>query len=481
MGKETKQCPYCGEEILSVAKKCKHCGEWLETTSSEPAKMIECPICGEEISEDADICPYCNEKVNNVSNGQVDDKLAAEDETDYIEVDETDEDETEENEETSSEANTSVIPTIEKENNGNVVNDSAEVKRGRFSYFFVNTYVTNCINFKDTISRKQFWCGFLWYMFIAYAIFASIGWITIFNTDIIFEFDNRSSFAYWAYRFIYFAICIPSTAAAVRRLHDTGRSGWWVLISLIPIIGAIVLICLLAKKGKDKCERVQLNITDIIVLICGTLFIVIGIVGILRPIDAPYGNSFNKAYFENNYSEEKADSVEVDETNETAEESSVLTDDMIKIAENTDNFFEYYISPYDGGYETAYGGNLEEAYKAMILRYDTNTNYIDTLNISNSYGEFVVTDLRIKGDNVYFIVYFHPADNARMRWHPTCRAFRFNANTDTEELEFLREADNMEFTSDDRIRLMKEEVINPDDAVAMQEYRYVTSGYMNLY
>lgn len=27
---ETKRCPYCGHEIMSAAKKCKHCGEWLE-------------------------------------------------------------------------------------------------------------------------------------------------------------------------------------------------------------------------------------------------------------------------------------------------------------------------------------------------------------------------------------------------------------------------------------------------------------------
>lgn len=35
---ETKHCPYCGEEILAVAKKCKHCGEWLDKTASTEHK-----------------------------------------------------------------------------------------------------------------------------------------------------------------------------------------------------------------------------------------------------------------------------------------------------------------------------------------------------------------------------------------------------------------------------------------------------------
>ena len=38
------------------------------------------------------------------------------------------------------------------------------------------------------------------------------------------------------------AILIPSIAVGVRRLHDTGRSGWWLLIGLIPVLGSIVLI-----------------------------------------------------------------------------------------------------------------------------------------------------------------------------------------------------------------------------------------------
>ena len=38
------------------------------------------------------------------------------------------------------------------------------------------------------------------------------------------------------------AMLIPSLAVSVRRLHDTGRSGWWLLIALVPVIGAIVLL-----------------------------------------------------------------------------------------------------------------------------------------------------------------------------------------------------------------------------------------------
>lgn len=38
------------------------------------------------------------------------------------------------------------------------------------------------------------------------------------------------------------AVLLPSIAIAVRRLHDTGRSGWWLFIALVPLIGAVVLL-----------------------------------------------------------------------------------------------------------------------------------------------------------------------------------------------------------------------------------------------
>ena len=45
------------------------------------------------------------------------------------------------------------------------------------------------------------------------------------------------------------AVLVPGIAVAVRRLHDTDRSGWWLLIGLIPLIGAIVLLVFLLLDG----------------------------------------------------------------------------------------------------------------------------------------------------------------------------------------------------------------------------------------
>lgn len=45
-------------------------------------------------------------------------------------------------------------------------------------------------------------------------------------------------------------VFLPSLAVAARRLHDAGRSGWWLLIGLVPFIGAIVLIILFVQPSK---------------------------------------------------------------------------------------------------------------------------------------------------------------------------------------------------------------------------------------
>ncbi len=51
------------------------------------------------------------------------------------------------------------------------------------------------------------------------------------------------------------AIFLPSIAVAVRRLHDTGRTGWWLLLFFVPLIGGIVLIVWFCFKGTPRHNR----------------------------------------------------------------------------------------------------------------------------------------------------------------------------------------------------------------------------------
>ncbi|MEM7218125.1 MAG: DUF805 domain-containing protein [Pseudomonadota bacterium] len=51
------------------------------------------------------------------------------------------------------------------------------------------------------------------------------------------------------------AVLLPALGVTVRRLHDTDMSGWWVLISLIPLVGAIALIVFCARAGTAGDNR----------------------------------------------------------------------------------------------------------------------------------------------------------------------------------------------------------------------------------
>ena len=51
------------------------------------------------------------------------------------------------------------------------------------------------------------------------------------------------------------AVFLPSLGVGIRRLHDTNRSGWWILISFVPVVGWIVLLVLYALAGDPGPNR----------------------------------------------------------------------------------------------------------------------------------------------------------------------------------------------------------------------------------
>ncbi|GAA0585460.1 DUF805 domain-containing protein [Caenispirillum bisanense] len=51
------------------------------------------------------------------------------------------------------------------------------------------------------------------------------------------------------------AVIIPSLAVGVRRLHDVDKSGWWLLIAFIPVLGILVLLYFMVIKGSEGDNR----------------------------------------------------------------------------------------------------------------------------------------------------------------------------------------------------------------------------------
>jgi uncharacterized membrane protein YhaH (DUF805 family) len=100
----------------------------------------------------------------------------------------------------------------------------------------------NYANFSGRARRQEYWMFVLINLLITIAIAA-----VSFGLGAALDMPLLGSL----YVIYVLALVIPSLAVAVRRLHDVGKSGWFYLITLIPLIGGIWLIILFATEG-DK-------------------------------------------------------------------------------------------------------------------------------------------------------------------------------------------------------------------------------------
>ena len=97
--------------------------------------------------------------------------------------------------------------------------------------WFKKVVFENYANFDGRARRSEYW-----YFILFNTIFALI------TATVIPEL----------YLVYVIAIILPSLAVAVRRLHDIGKSGGWLFISFVPIIGGIWLLVLLATEGDSE-------------------------------------------------------------------------------------------------------------------------------------------------------------------------------------------------------------------------------------
>jgi len=104
--------------------------------------------------------------------------------------------------------------------------------------------------FSGRSRRKEYWYFFL---------FNSIFYLILLIIDTLTGTYNQENGMGLLTTIYFIAVLLPSLGLSVRRLHDTNRRGWWILLSLIPIIGAIVLLIFMVQDSTPGENRFGSN------------------------------------------------------------------------------------------------------------------------------------------------------------------------------------------------------------------------------
>ena len=109
----------------------------------------------------------------------------------------------------------------------------------------VSSGFSNYATFSGRSRRRAYWWWalFTFLMYVAAAIIDNVAGLNIGDQGVG-----------WVSLVVYLGLFIPTLAVLFRRLHDTGRSGWWWLLSLLCGIGAIILFifCLMDSTPGDN-------------------------------------------------------------------------------------------------------------------------------------------------------------------------------------------------------------------------------------
>ena len=110
----------------------------------------------------------------------------------------------------------------------------------------------NYVTFSGRASRSAFW----WW--VLFQVVASVAIALIFGGGHM-QMDQASMQMHYQGGLVYnlwsLANFLPALSVGIRRLHDIDKSGWWSLIALVPLVGAIVLIVWYCQKGTPGANR----------------------------------------------------------------------------------------------------------------------------------------------------------------------------------------------------------------------------------
>ena len=116
----------------------------------------------------------------------------------------------------------------------------------------VKTALTKYATFNGRATRPEYW----WWILAMIILFTVLGLIDGAVIAPLLGFEAFDPEAGQPVSFIAsLGLLLPNLAVSARRLHDTDRSAWWLLLGLIPLIGTLVLLFFYVQRGTDGPNR----------------------------------------------------------------------------------------------------------------------------------------------------------------------------------------------------------------------------------
>lgn len=303
---ERKKCPYCGEQIAVTAKKCRFCGEWLTDMNggnapAQAAAPTPAPAPAPTPAQTQTPAPTQtptlapapaqtpapennNEKPAESAPAQTEDvrQLPYQDQIQYP--------------------------------------DNPEPVKGFFETYFVEPYIRRYADFSGYTSVKNFWLTYL-----ALAILSTgVAGLALLISALGGSAGMIVSIVIMS--LVSLALVVPGLAICVRRLRDGGFNPWLILLSLIPGIGAIILLvmfCLPSKHSYEESAASGFNTTDIITTAACVVLLIAGVWLSLTSIGSTFDSEYDLGSESVEYVEDPDEVVSVSEETEV-----VSVDDM---------------------------------------------------------------------------------------------------------------------------------------------------------